>query len=159
MGRQSDILKPAEAKAFSEFVAYAATEWAENQSELAAMAGVSPGMISSVISKNKKGGGRTLRGISLATGIPSEEILSGLGLAKLKTKGKSGQERREAEALTKAAQALALICDAEFGDVMAVFAELGSILPKEAPASTFFDVGRAAIERRRAGLPLRRAAP
>lgn len=111
-------------------------------------------MISSVRSKAKKAGGRTLRGVATATGIPAEEILSGVGLAKLKARLASGVDRKHAEARLKAAQALAIVLDVSPGDAMAILDEIGVSIPNAAPTSTWFDVGRAAIERKRAGIPL-----
>jgi transcriptional regulator with XRE-family HTH domain len=154
MPGQRFILKPGEAEAFASFVAYASSRWAESQTELASRAGVSPGMVSAVISKKKKAGGRTLRGVSTATGIPSEEILSGVGLEKLKSLQQSGDEKTSTEARVRAMQALSLLYDASFDDVVSIFKEIGSVLPSGATATTWFDVGRAAIERRRSCLPL-----
>lgn len=156
MPGQRDILTAAEANAFADFVAFAAENWAGGQAQLAEMVGVSPGMISLVRSRQKKAGGRTVRGVATATGIPVEEILSGVGIAKLKARLESGTDRKHAEVRLKAAQALAIVLDVSPGDAMAVLDELGVSIPSTAPASTWFDVGRAAIERKRAGIPLSR---
>lgn len=159
MQRPSATLSPAEAKNLREFTRYAAFHWASNQPELSASTGISQPMISNIISGNKPGGGRTLRALSRATGISSEDILSGAGLAKLKTRGHEQGERRQSEERTRAAEALAKLYDMSFEAVVEIFEELGVVLPSEVSALTWFDVGRSAIERRKSGLALTRRLP
>jgi transcriptional regulator with XRE-family HTH domain len=156
VSRQGETLTAEEAKAFAEFVAFAADKWAKSQSELAEKAGVSQGMISIVRSGMKRAGGRTLLGISSATGIPVNEILSGVGLAKLRAGALGSEEQRRAEKRIRACQALAIVFETDFAEFDRLFAEIGLELPTDVPAATWFDVGRAAFERRRAGLALLR---
>jgi hypothetical protein len=137
-------------------VAFASTRWAESQVELGSIIGISQAMISGVVSGTKPGGGRILKSLSSATGISMEDILSGVGLHKLRAKTESHPSRVQHENRTRAAEALAKLFDMPFDEIVDIFDELGVALPSEVSATTWFDVGRLAIERRKAGLALTR---
>jgi transcriptional regulator with XRE-family HTH domain len=154
MASRGSTLSPTETKAFREFVRYAASNWASSQHELAAAAGISQPMINFVISGTKPAGGKTVRKIAEATAIRIDDIVSGAGIEILKARAATGVDREQAQAQNKAAEALATLYDLPFKEVIGLFGELGISLPGHVPATTWFDVARAAIEKKRAGVKL-----
>lgn len=141
-----------EAEFLAEFVRFAVSE--SNQSEFARRCGISQAMVNYAMNGPKPAGGHTLRRISEATGIPIEDILSGVGVHTLRSRGMSGDANASARLV--AAKALAVLFGMPIDEVMSVLDELGIELSCEASAKVWFDVGRAAIERKQAGSTLSR---
>lgn len=142
---------PDDSRNIREFVAFAATSWAKSETELAERCGLSQAMISSVMAGTRGTGIRSLRALSAATSISTEDISSGVGLLKLRARMSSPTGNANDEGRLRAARALAELFGLPITETMSIFDELGVSLPIEVPASTWFDVGRSALERRAAG--------
>lgn len=144
-----------EKRNISEFFACASSHWG-SQLKLAELTGLRQPTINGVINGTANAGSRSLLALSHITGIPIEEIISGVGVHKLRARaGDPALEQAQLNRL-RAARALAELFERPLADMLALFDELGVALPVEVPATTWFDVGRSALERRAAGLELSR---
>lgn|SRR5512133_459504 len=136
------------------FMAYAANSLFGSQMALAKATGLSQPTINGIISGAAGPGHKSIRAVAAVTGVSPEEILSGVALVKLTARGENAADGIAQRERMRAIRALSELYDMPYSEVSDVFDDLGIRLPAEVHATTWFDVGRAAIERKNAGLAL-----
>ena len=150
IGRPKASFSTAEQRNVSAFFAEASVFFGSQQAAADAC-GVSQPTVAGIISQKEGFGHKSLVGISRATGIPVDEILSGAGVIRLRARQNPTLDvASELNRLT-ATRALSILFGVPEEEISSLFTELGTSLPVQVPAETWFDVGRAAIERRRTG--------
>lgn len=132
-----------------------AVKIAGGQSALARSTGIAQATIGGVLA-DRRAGGRTLRALAQATGVPVDEILNGSGIYRLRALNGSKVDQANTLARLRATRALSELFELTVGEVSEIFDELGIILPEAVPATIWFDAGRSAIERRKNGLEITR---
>jgi len=126
------------------------------QTALAKAAGISQSTIAGVIAQRYGGGHKAIAAVARVTGIAMEAITSGEGLIALESRRDPLFDAIGESNKLRAIRALAELYEQPLSDVTAVVDELGAPLAVGTPATVWFDVGRGAIERRAAGLALKR---
>jgi transcriptional regulator with XRE-family HTH domain len=141
----------------SEFFSCAVAHWG-SQLKLAKATGLRQPTINGIINGTANAGSRSLLALADICGITIEDILSGAGAMKLRSR--RGDAAHEASMISRhrAAKALSELFEMSLPEALSIFDELGTFLPVEVPATVWFDVGRSAIERKRAGLEVSRRA-
>lgn len=127
----------------------AAIDWAGGQTELAAKAKLSQPTINMLKGGIRGAGGKSLRNLAAATDTTIDEILSGAAIYRF-------EQNEMAQSRLDALEALARLYKMTVGDVDEVLEELGVEFPPGVGTGMIFDVARAAIERKRAGLEISR---
>lgn len=133
----------------------AAIRWAGGQSELAAITKLSQPTINMLKAGARGAGGKSLRNLAAATKTSIDDILSGAAVYQIAVAGVNGATEA-AKARLVALDAVARLYGITIGDVDAVLDELGIEFPDGVGARALFDVARAAIDRKRAGLEISR---
>jgi transcriptional regulator with XRE-family HTH domain len=135
----------------------AARDYFGSQVAVANKTGLAQPTVNGILAKKDGVGHKSLLAISQATGISIEDILSGSGAVKLRSRSGPAVDGKNSLNRLKATRALVELFDVTQDEVEAIFDELGTSLTSEVAPEIWFDTGRAAIERRRRGLPLTRA--
>lgn len=136
------------------FMSYVVNSVFGSQMALSRATGLSQPTINGIISGAAGPGHKSIRAVASVTGVSPEEILSGVALVKLSARGKNAADGIAQRERMRAIRALSELYDMPYSEVSELFDDLGVRLPAEVPATTWFDVGRAAIERKNAGLAL-----
>jgi hypothetical protein len=108
-------------------------------------------MVSALVGGTRGLGSRSLRAIADATTVALEDIPSGIALLKLRARVERSADAANEVNRLRAARALSELYAIPVTDTMALYDDLGEFFPVEMPATAWFDVGRAAIERRATG--------
>lgn len=133
-----------------------ASEAFGSQLALADATGLSQPTINGIVSERYGAGHKSLLAVSQVTGISVGDILSGAGAIKLRAGSKGTVQTKNDLNRLRACRALAELTEAPLDEIESIFQELGTVLPEEVPAEVWFDAARAALERKRRGLPLTR---
>lgn len=144
-----------ERRNIAEFFAAAAAHWG-GQLKLEELTGLRQPTINGIINRRASAGGRSLFALSHLTGIPIEDIRSGAGTLMLRARKQDAAKEMAQLNRLRASRALAELFDVPLVEIQSLFDEIGLELPVEIPATAWFDVGRAALERRAVGLALTR---
>lgn len=120
--------------------------------------GVSQATVAQLLSGTRNPGAKSLRALAEIQGVTIEGILTGLALRQVTARQDGGVDAANSLNMHHAARALAELYRIPVQDALDAFRELATTLPAEVPATTWFDAGRAAYERRLSGkvIPLRR---